>query len=81
MAPAGAGVSGKMSNPPPKPGTVITAGGHAGGHALAKPVGVQPGLAMAGGTPGTGVSPAQPRTAIVSQVRTLPPTATLAVFR
>ncbi|CAL8357916.1 unnamed protein product [Lota lota] len=63
VAPAGAGVSGKMSTPPPKPGTVITAGGHA----LAKPVGVQPGLAMAGGTPGTAVAPSAPRTAIVSQ--------------
>ena len=64
VAPAGA--SGKMSNPPPKPGTLIIAGGHA----LAKPVGVQPSIAMAGGTPGTGVAPAAPRTAIVPQVRT-----------
>ncbi|KAK0145735.1 Transcription initiation factor TFIID subunit 4 [Merluccius polli] len=63
VAPAGAGVSGKMSTPPPKPGTVITAGGHA----LAKPVGVQPSLAMASGTPVTPVTPVAPRTAVVSQ--------------
>ncbi|CAL8262842.1 unnamed protein product [Merluccius merluccius] len=63
VAPAGAGVSGKMSTPPPKPGTVITAGGHA----LAKPVGVQPSHAMASGTPVTPVTPVAPRTAVVSQ--------------
>jgi len=68
VAPAGAGVAGKMSTPPPKPGTVITAGGHT----LAKPVGVQPGLAMAGGTPVAPVIPVAPRSAVVSQVPTLP---------
>lgn len=64
VAPAGAGVAGKICTPPPKPGTVITAGGHV----MAKPMGVQPNLAMAGGMPVAPTPlPVGPRVAVVSQ--------------